>query len=194
MLEVKVEFWLNVENMLRVWWKSLLVSTLAVHKNWLLLLSLHSVRCVHRFLSDYHCNLKMTTAVVFSVSRPCWQVLGRDISALHFTKGNNTEQGHCTSQKNRLVIVCVGMFLYNHDEEVWLMSYPMFLFLGPQPVICCTPSGPHVGPPRTKPVPSVPNRKRKRSHSSADCREKQTCGKKKYNIEGVVFVWSLRVG
>lgn len=55
-------------------------------------------------------QLKMTTAVVFSVSRPCWQVLGRDISALHFTKGNNTEQGHCTSQKNRLVIVCVGMF------------------------------------------------------------------------------------
>ncbi|XP_040911504.1 death effector domain-containing protein isoform X2 [Toxotes jaculatrix] len=36
-------------------------------------------------------------------------------------------------------------------------------------------TGPHVGPPRTKPSPPVPNRKRKRSHSSADCREKQTC-------------------
>ncbi|XP_032376034.1 death effector domain-containing protein isoform X2 [Etheostoma spectabile] len=35
-------------------------------------------------------------------------------------------------------------------------------------------TGPHVGPPRTKPAPPVPNRKR-RSHSSADCREKQTC-------------------
>ncbi|XP_071331252.1 death effector domain-containing protein [Trachinotus anak] len=46
---------------------------------------------------------------------------------------------------------------------------------GPQPVICCSPSGPHVGPPRTKPAAPVPNRKRKRSHSSADCREKQTC-------------------
>ncbi|XP_026188355.1 death effector domain-containing protein isoform X2 [Mastacembelus armatus] len=46
---------------------------------------------------------------------------------------------------------------------------------GPQPVICCSPSGPHVGPPRTKPAPPIPNRKRKRSHSSADCREKQTC-------------------
>ncbi|XP_067447284.1 death effector domain-containing protein [Thunnus thynnus] len=46
---------------------------------------------------------------------------------------------------------------------------------GPQPVICCSPSGPHVGPPRTKPATPVSNRKRKRSHSSADCREKQTC-------------------
>ncbi|XP_060930388.1 death effector domain-containing protein [Limanda limanda] len=46
---------------------------------------------------------------------------------------------------------------------------------GRQPVICCSPSGPHVGPPRIKPAPPVPNRKRKRSHSSADCREKQTC-------------------
>ncbi|XP_067383080.1 death effector domain-containing protein [Channa argus] len=46
---------------------------------------------------------------------------------------------------------------------------------GPQPVICCSSSGSHVGPPRTKPTPTVPNRKRKRSHSSADCREKQTC-------------------
>ncbi|KAF3697383.1 Death effector domain-containing protein Death effector domain-containing testicular molecule [Channa argus] len=47
--------------------------------------------------------------------------------------------------------------------------------VGPQPVICCSSSGSHVGPPRTKPTPTVPNRKRKRSHSSADCREKQTC-------------------
>ncbi|CAN9515927.1 unnamed protein product [Ophioblennius macclurei] len=46
---------------------------------------------------------------------------------------------------------------------------------GPQPVICCSPSGPHVGPPRTKPAPTAPSRKRKRNHSSADCREKQTC-------------------
>nr|XP_046254172.1 death effector domain-containing protein isoform X2 [Scatophagus argus] len=36
-------------------------------------------------------------------------------------------------------------------------------------------TGPHVDPPRMKPVPSVPNCKRRRSHSSADCREKQTC-------------------
>ncbi|XP_029911458.1 death effector domain-containing protein [Myripristis murdjan] len=46
---------------------------------------------------------------------------------------------------------------------------------GPQPVICCSPSGPQVGPPRTKPAAPVSSRKRKRSHSSADCREKQTC-------------------
>ncbi|CAI5646502.1 death effector domain-containing protein [Oreochromis niloticus] len=46
---------------------------------------------------------------------------------------------------------------------------------GPQPVICCSPSAPHVGPAQTKPAPPVPNRKRKRIHSSADCREKQTC-------------------
>ncbi|XP_068192977.1 death effector domain-containing protein isoform X2 [Antennarius striatus] len=35
--------------------------------------------------------------------------------------------------------------------------------------------GSHVGPPRIKPTPPAPNRKRRRSHSSADCREKQTC-------------------
>ncbi|XP_012690052.1 death effector domain-containing protein isoform X2 [Clupea harengus] len=46
---------------------------------------------------------------------------------------------------------------------------------GPQPLICCSPSGPRVCPPRAKPGPSVPSRKRKRAHSSADCREKQTC-------------------
>ncbi|KAM4610363.1 death effector domain-containing protein [Polymixia lowei] len=46
---------------------------------------------------------------------------------------------------------------------------------GPQPVICCSPSGPQVGPSRTKPAPPAPSRKRKRSHSTADCREKQTC-------------------
>uniref|UniRef100_A0A3B1IUH2 Death effector domain-containing protein n=1 Tax=Astyanax mexicanus TaxID=7994 RepID=A0A3B1IUH2_ASTMX len=32
-----------------------------------------------------------------------------------------------------------------------------------------------VGPPRAKPAPHTPNRKRKRAHSAADCREKQTC-------------------
>nr|XP_020464747.1 death effector domain-containing protein [Monopterus albus] len=36
-------------------------------------------------------------------------------------------------------------------------------------------TGAHVGPTRTKPAPPVPKRKRKRCHSSADCREKQTC-------------------
>ncbi|XP_062397468.1 death effector domain-containing protein isoform X2 [Sardina pilchardus] len=46
---------------------------------------------------------------------------------------------------------------------------------GPQPLICCSPSGPRVCPPRAKPGPSVPSRKRKRAHTSADCREKQTC-------------------
>ncbi|XP_076022924.1 death effector domain-containing protein [Genypterus blacodes] len=45
---------------------------------------------------------------------------------------------------------------------------------GPQPVICCSSSGSHVGPAR-KSTPPAPNRKRKRSHSSAECREKQTC-------------------
>ncbi|XP_055748410.1 death effector domain-containing protein isoform X2 [Salvelinus fontinalis] len=46
---------------------------------------------------------------------------------------------------------------------------------GPQPVICCSPSGPQVGPPRTKPGPPLPSRKRKRAHTTGDCREKQTC-------------------
>ncbi|XP_072537360.1 death effector domain-containing protein isoform X2 [Salminus brasiliensis] len=47
---------------------------------------------------------------------------------------------------------------------------------GPQPVICCpAPSESQVGPPRAKPAPHTPNRKRKRAHSAADCREKQTC-------------------
>ncbi|XP_029994914.1 death effector domain-containing protein [Sphaeramia orbicularis] len=46
---------------------------------------------------------------------------------------------------------------------------------GPQPVLCCSSSGSHVGPPRTKPTRPVSVRKRKRSHSSADCKEKQTC-------------------
>ncbi|XP_041858978.1 death effector domain-containing protein [Melanotaenia boesemani] len=46
---------------------------------------------------------------------------------------------------------------------------------GSQPVICCSPSGPHVGAPRSKPAAPAPHRKRKRSQSSADCREKQTC-------------------
>ncbi|XP_016431135.1 death effector domain-containing protein-like [Sinocyclocheilus rhinocerous] len=48
-------------------------------------------------------------------------------------------------------------------------------FSGPQPLICCPPSGPQVCPPRAKPTPPPPNRKRKRSHTTADCREKQTC-------------------
>uniref|UniRef100_A0A3Q2P492 Death effector domain-containing protein n=1 Tax=Fundulus heteroclitus TaxID=8078 RepID=A0A3Q2P492_FUNHE len=43
------------------------------------------------------------------------------------------------------------------------------------PFICCPPSGSPVGSPRTKPVPSAQHRKRKRSNSSADCKEKQTC-------------------
>ncbi|KAG1972002.1 death effector domain-containing protein [Pimephales promelas] len=46
---------------------------------------------------------------------------------------------------------------------------------GPQPLICCPPSGPQVCPPRAKPTPPPPTRKRKRSHTTADCREKQTC-------------------
>uniref|UniRef100_A0A3P9JY29 Death effector domain-containing protein n=1 Tax=Oryzias latipes TaxID=8090 RepID=A0A3P9JY29_ORYLA len=46
---------------------------------------------------------------------------------------------------------------------------------GPQPVICCPPSGSHVGPSRTKPPPPPTHGKRKRSHPSSDCREKQTC-------------------
>ncbi|XP_036390028.1 death effector domain-containing protein-like [Megalops cyprinoides] len=46
---------------------------------------------------------------------------------------------------------------------------------GPQPIIHCSPSGPQVCSPRTKPGPAAPSRKRKRTHASADCREKQTC-------------------
>ncbi|XP_048872891.1 death effector domain-containing protein [Brienomyrus brachyistius] len=46
---------------------------------------------------------------------------------------------------------------------------------GPQPVICCSPSGPQVCSPRAKPGPPLPSRKRKRAHATADCREKQTC-------------------
>ncbi|XP_035998053.1 death effector domain-containing protein isoform X2 [Fundulus heteroclitus] len=46
---------------------------------------------------------------------------------------------------------------------------------GTYPFICCPPSGSPVGSPRTKPVPSAQHRKRKRSNSSADCKEKQTC-------------------
>lgn len=46
---------------------------------------------------------------------------------------------------------------------------------GPQPVLCCSSAAPHVVPPRSKPTPAAPSRKRKRSLSSADCREKQTC-------------------
>ncbi|XP_035594334.1 death effector domain-containing protein-like [Oncorhynchus keta] len=46
---------------------------------------------------------------------------------------------------------------------------------GPQPVICCSPSGTQVGPSRTKPGPPLPSRKRKRAYATGDCREKQTC-------------------
>ncbi|CAL8369259.1 unnamed protein product [Lota lota] len=46
---------------------------------------------------------------------------------------------------------------------------------GTQPVICCSPSGRQVGTPQTKPAPPTSSRKRKRSHSTAECREKQTC-------------------
>ncbi|XP_035237356.1 death effector domain-containing protein [Anguilla anguilla] len=46
---------------------------------------------------------------------------------------------------------------------------------GPQPVIHCSPSGPQVCPPRTKPAPPPSSRKRRRVHATADCREKQTC-------------------
>ncbi|KAM6977947.1 death effector domain-containing protein [Aplochiton taeniatus] len=47
---------------------------------------------------------------------------------------------------------------------------------GPQPVICCSSSGPQVcAPPNTKPAPPAPSRKRKRTHVTADCKEKQTC-------------------
>lgn len=45
----------------------------------------------------------------------------------------------------------------------------------PQPVICCSPSGSHVGPSTTKPARPSPMHKRKRSHSVVDCKEKQTC-------------------
>lgn len=51
---------------------------------------------------------------------------------------------------------------------------------GPQPVICCSSSSssgaPQVcPPPNTKPSPPTPSRKRKRTHVTADCREKLTC-------------------
>ncbi|MGH0147133.1 UNVERIFIED_CONTAM: hypothetical protein FKN15_010151 [Acipenser sinensis] len=47
---------------------------------------------------------------------------------------------------------------------------------GPPPLLCCPPVRPTVCSGRGKPTPSAPNRKRKRVHSTADCREKQTCG------------------
>ncbi|KAK0139619.1 Death effector domain-containing protein [Merluccius polli] len=54
---------------------------------------------------------------------------------------------------------------------------------GTQPVICCSPSGRQVGPPQTKPAPPTSSRKRKRSHSTAECREKQTCGEQSLHLE-----------
>uniref|UniRef100_A0A8C6UC68 Death effector domain-containing protein n=1 Tax=Neogobius melanostomus TaxID=47308 RepID=A0A8C6UC68_9GOBI len=47
----------------------------------------------------------------------------------------------------------------------------------PQPLICCPPAGPQVGPTTSKPARTSPTHKRKRSHCVADCKEKQTCGK-----------------
>ncbi|XP_028310016.1 death effector domain-containing protein isoform X2 [Gouania willdenowi] len=46
---------------------------------------------------------------------------------------------------------------------------------GPQPVLSCSSSGSHVAPQRPKSTSAAQNRKRKRSHSSVECREKQTC-------------------
>lgn len=45
----------------------------------------------------------------------------------------------------------------------------------PQPLICCPPAGPQVGPPTSKPARTSPTHKRKRSHCVTDCKEKQTC-------------------
>lgn len=63
------------------------------------------------------------------------------------------------------------------EKDIVVVILTMFCFSGPQPLICCPPSGPQVCPPRAKPTPPPPSRKRKRSHTTADCREKQTCGK-----------------
>lgn len=70
--------------------------------------------------------------------------------------------------------VCVIVCVVSRHVELWLTAC---VASGPQPVLCCSPSGPQVAPPRIKPAPPVSTRKRKRSLSSADCREKQTCGK-----------------
>uniref|UniRef100_A0A8C6WV98 Death effector domain-containing protein n=1 Tax=Neogobius melanostomus TaxID=47308 RepID=A0A8C6WV98_9GOBI len=43
------------------------------------------------------------------------------------------------------------------------------------PLICCPPAGPQVGPTTSKPARTSPTHKRKRSHCVADCKEKQTC-------------------
>lgn len=71
--------------------------------------------------------------------------------------------------------VCDGAYS-NKSECVWVTPR---MASGPQPVLCCSPSGPQVAPPRIKAAPPASTRKRKRSLSSADCREKQTCGKKR---------------
>lgn len=63
------------------------------------------------------------------------------------------------------------------EKNIVVVILTLFCFSGPQPLICCPPSGPQVCPPRAKPTPPLPSRKRKRSHTTADCREKQTCGK-----------------
>ncbi|XP_028669317.1 death effector domain-containing protein [Erpetoichthys calabaricus] len=46
---------------------------------------------------------------------------------------------------------------------------------GPQPLICCSPTGPQVCSGRVKQIPSAPSRKRKRAHNTSDSKEKQTC-------------------
>ena len=69
------------------------------------------------------------------------------------------------------------MLILLNNQNVTCLQYLFCSSLGPQPVICCSPSGPQVGPSRTKPAPPGPSRKRKRTHTTGDCREKQTCGK-----------------
>lgn len=80
--------------------------------------------------------------------------------------------GECSDSPPVFFVVFCFVFLINTSKLI-----PYEHCTGPQPVICCSPSGPHVGPPRIKPPPPLSNRKRRRSHSSADTREKQTCGK-----------------
>lgn len=72
--------------------------------------------------------------------------------------------------------VCDSVCVLSRHVKLWLTAR---VASGPQPVLCCSPSGPQVGPPRIKSAPPASNRKRKRSLSSADCREKQTCGKER---------------
>ncbi len=75
------------------------------------------------------------------------------------------------------LIMTGGNACTTSERDIVVVILTMFCFSGPQPLICCPPSGPQVCPPRAKPTPPPPSRKRKRSHTTADCREKQTCGK-----------------